>query len=136
MDADRELCRCFDGQHHKITGLKVSIADYRVGLFSQIDAGSGPNASVSNLHVSGDVENTKPSEYDCAGGICGNNSTGVIANCSFSGSVRGVGIVGGIAGECNGKLFLVRAQHPFSANMQVVLPGGILLEMQYIWMLQ
>ena len=26
------------------------------------------------------------------------------------------------------KLFLVRAQHPFSANMQVVLPGGILLE--------
>ena len=94
----------FDGQHHKITGLKVSIADYRVGLFSQIDAGSGPNASVSNLHVSGDVENTKPSEYDCAGGICGNNSTGVIANCSFSGSVRGVGIVGGIAGECNGKI--------------------------------
>jgi len=94
----------FDGQHHKITGLKVSIADYRVGLFSQIDARSGPNASVSNLHVSGDVENTKPSEYDCAGGICGDNATGVIANCSFSGSVRGVGIAGGIAGECNGKI--------------------------------
>ena len=94
----------FDGQHHKITGLKVSIADYRVGLFSQIDAGSGPNASVSNLHVSGDVENTKPSEYDCAGGICGDNAIGVIANCSFSGSVRGVGLVGGIAGECNGKI--------------------------------
>ena len=94
----------FDGQHHKITGLKVSIADYRVGLFSQIDAGSGPNASVSNLHVSGDVENTKPSEYDCAGGICGDNAIGVIANCSFSGSVRGAGKAGGIAGACNGKI--------------------------------
>ena len=94
----------FDGQHHKITGLKVSIADYRVGLFSQIDARSGPNASVSNLHVSGDVENTKPSEYDCAGGICGDNATGVIANCSFSGSVRGTGTVGGIAAKCNGKI--------------------------------
>ena len=93
----------FDGQHHKITGLKVSIADSYVGLFSQIDARSGPNASLSNLHVSGDVENTK-SEYDCAGGICGDNATGVIANCSFSGSVRGVGMVGGIAGECNGKI--------------------------------
>jgi len=94
----------FDGQHHKITGLKVSVAGDYVGLFSQIDARSGPNASVSNLHVSGDVENTKPSEYYCAGGICGDNATGVIANCSFSGSVRGVGLVGGIAGECNGKI--------------------------------
>ena len=26
------------------------------------------------------------------------------------------------------KLLLVRAQHPFSANMQVVLPGRIVLE--------
>ena len=94
----------FDGQHHKITGLKVSIADSYVGLFSQIDARSCLNASLSNLHVSGDVENTKISEYDCAGGICGDNATGVIANCSFSGSVRGVGNAGGIAGECNGKI--------------------------------
>ena len=90
----------FDGQHHKITGLKVSAAINNVGLFGQLSSAG----RLSNLHVSGDVENTKPSEYDCAGGICGNNAIGVIANCSFSGSVRGVGIVGGIAGECNGKI--------------------------------
>ena len=100
----KEFRGVFDGQHHKITGLKVSVAGDYVGLFSQIDARSGPNASVSNLHVSGDVENTKPSEYYCAGGICGDNATGVIANCSFSGSVRGTGTVGGIAGSCNGKI--------------------------------
>ena len=99
----KEFRGVFDGQHHKITGLKVSIADYRVGLFSQIDARSGPNASVSNLHVSGDVENTSSTTYYVAGGICGLHG-GVITNCSFSGSVRGVGLVGGIAGECNGKI--------------------------------
>ena len=93
----------FDGQHHKITGLKVSIADYRVGLFSQIDAGSSPNASVSNLHVSGDVENTSSEYFKFAGGICGWHD-GVVTNCSFSGSVRGTGTVGGIAGSCNGKI--------------------------------
>ena len=89
----------FDGQHHKITGLKVSAADIEVGLFGQLSS----TGRLSNLHVSGDVENTSSTTYYATGGICGGHS-GVIANCSFSGSVRGVGTVGGIAAKCNGKI--------------------------------
>ena len=89
----------FDGQHHKITGLKVSVADEQVGLFGQLSS----TGRLSNLHVSGDVENTSPTTYYAAGGICGSHS-GVITNCSFSGSVRGTGIVGGIVAKCNGKI--------------------------------
>ena len=95
----KEFRGVFDGQHHKITGLKVSGADEKVGLFGQLSN----NGRLSNLHVSGDVENTASENYKSAGGICGVHS-GVITNCSFSGSVRGVGLVGGIAGECNGKI--------------------------------
>ena len=95
----KEFRGVFDGQHHKITGLKVSVAGEEVGLFGQLSS----TGRLSNLHVSGDVENTSPTTYYAAGGICGVHS-GVITNCSFSGSVRGVGIAGGIAGECNGKI--------------------------------
>ena len=96
----KEFSGAFDGQHHKITGLKVSGADVEVGLFGQLSSFGG---HVSNLHVSGDVENTSSTEYYAAGGICGDNN-GVIANCSFSGSVRGGGVVGGIAGSCSGTI--------------------------------
>ena len=89
----------FDGQHHKITGLKVSVADVEVGLFGQLSS----TGRLSNLHVSGDVENTSSEYFKFAGGICGWHD-GVVTNCSFSGSVRGTGTVGGIAGSCNGKI--------------------------------
>ena len=95
----KEFRGVFDGQHHKITGLKVSGADEKMGLFGQLSN----DGRLSNLHVSGDVENTSSTTYYVAGGICGLHG-GVITNCSFSGSVRGVGLVGGIAGECNGKI--------------------------------
>lgn len=95
----KEFRGVFDGQHHKITGLKVSVADEQVGLFGQLSR----TGRLSNLHVSGDVENTSPTVYYAAGGICGWHD-GVITNCSFSGSVRGAGKAGGIAGACNGKI--------------------------------
>ena len=90
----KEFRGVFDGQHHKITGLKVSVAGEEVGLFGQLSS----TGRLSNLHVSGDVENTSPTTYYAAGGICGVHS-GVITNCSFSGSVRGTETVGGIAGR-------------------------------------
>ena len=95
----KEFRGVFDGQHHKITGLKVSVAGDYVGLFGQLSN----DGRLSNLHVSGDVENTALENYKSAGGICGVHS-GVITNCSFSGSVRGTGAVGGIAAQCNGKI--------------------------------
>ena len=95
----KEFRGVFDGQHHKITGLKVNIAGDYVGLFDKLST----DGRLSNLHVSGDVENTALENYMSAGGICGGHS-GVITNCSFSGSVRGTGAVGGIAAQCNGKI--------------------------------
>ena len=92
----------FDGQHHKITGLKISVSGDYMGLFRRLSSNSY-GGYVSNLHVSGDVENTSSTEYHSAAGICGINS-GVITNCSFSGSVRGVGVAAGIAGQCNGTI--------------------------------
>ena len=114
----------FDGQHHKITGLKVSIAGYHVGLFSRIESQASPKASLSNLHVSGDVENTETSIYECTGGICGDNPTGLIANCSFSGSVRGAGKVGGIAGECNGTITSCKSTASVSGKDAGGIAGG------------
>ena len=98
-----EFRGAFDGQHHKITGLKVSVAGDYVGLFGRIS--NRPSSGISNLHVSGDVENTASEEYGfkTTGGICGTNY-GVITNCSFSGSVRGAERVGGIAGACDGRI--------------------------------
>ena len=98
-----EFAGVFDGQHHKITGLKVSVAGDYVGLFGRIS--NRPSSGISNLHVSGDVENTASEEYGfkTTGGICGTNY-GVITNCSFSGSVRGAERVGGIAGACDGRI--------------------------------
>lgn len=80
-----------DGQHNKITGLKVEVSSGHAGLFAQAD-------SISNLHVSGSVKHT--GNIGGAGGICGqalNNA--VIANCSFTGSVEGKNATGGIVGE-------------------------------------
>ena len=118
----------FDGQHHKITGLKISVAGDYVGLFSQID-NTLPTA-ISNLHVSGNVENTTPytSGFNTTGGICGTNYR-EITNCSFSGSVRGAEREWvELQVHAMEILFLVRTQHPFSVEKQVVLPGGIVLQ--------
>lgn len=102
--------------------MKVSAADEQVGLFGQLSRAG----RLSNLHVSGDVENTSPTVYYAAGGIWLNYLA--ITNCSFSGSVRGAGKAGGMYVHAMEKLFFVRTQHPFPVKKQVVLPGRNLLQ--------
>ncbi len=81
----------FDGQHNKITGLKVEVSNTHAGLFAEANL-------ISNLHVSGSVKNTQTSNA-YTGGICGQTSAkAVIANCSFAGSVEGKALTGGIVG--------------------------------------
>ena len=53
--------------------------------------------SVEMLRIRVQLHTTLPEEY----AVC---NSGVITNCSFSGSVRGTGTVGGIAAKCNGKI--------------------------------
>lgn len=81
----------FDGGGHTISGLELSGSFSPAGLFSMVQEG----AEIRNLHVSGTVApGGKGGE---TGGIAGRNS-GLISNCSFSGTVTGDNSVGAVAG--------------------------------------
>ncbi|MFG6353028.1 MAG: hypothetical protein K1W21_15815, partial [Oscillospiraceae bacterium] len=81
----------FDGGGHTISGLKVTGSYSPAGLFGIVQEG----AEIRNLYVSGTV--TPGGKGGETGGIAGRNS-GLIAYCSFSGSVAGDNSVGGVAG--------------------------------------
>lgn len=81
----------FDGQGYSITGLSISVEGSNQGLFRYLQEG----AIIKNLSVQGVV---KPmGEKSSIGGLVGNNK-GIVENCSFSGSVKGRDIVGGLIG--------------------------------------
>ena len=85
----------FDGQGHRITGLRLTESNSGYGLFSRVEEG----AVVRNLTVEGEID---PSgSQSRVGGIAGENA-GTIENCRFSGLVMGTGSVGGIAGSSTG----------------------------------
>ena len=81
----------FDGNHHKITGLRIKGDGSMQGLFRYLTA----DAIVQNLSVSGEI-NPGGSRNEI-GAIAGRNE-GQIRNCSFSGNLSGSDYIGGIAG--------------------------------------
>ena len=81
----------FDGNHHKITGLRIKGDGSMQGLFRYLTA----DAIVHNLSVSGEVH--PGGSRNEIGAIAGRNE-GQILNCSFSGSLSGSDYIGGIAG--------------------------------------
>lgn len=85
------FCGTFLGNGHTIFGLSISDAGSEQGLFRHLSQ----SAIVQDLKVSGTVSPT--GSRNNAGGIAGYNS-GIIRNCTFSGSVSGSNRVGGIAG--------------------------------------
>ncbi len=87
----------FDGQGHKLTGLKLTESNSVYGLFSRVASG----AVVKNLTVEGEVD--PDGTQSKVGGIAGENG-GSIENCRFSGVVVGESSVGGIAGSNNGSI--------------------------------
>lgn len=82
----------FDGQNHRITGLRLEEAGSAQGLFRYLQEGG----AVKNLTVEGRI--APQGSENRAGGIVGSNY-GLIYNCSFSGTVEGDNEVGGIAGQ-------------------------------------
>lgn len=87
----------FDGNGHKISGLKITNDNmfsggrlYTFGLFGKNEG------TIKNLSVEGNVN--IPAFY--VGLICGIND-GTIENCSAAGEVFGTLMVGGIAGICD-----------------------------------
>lgn len=81
----------FDGNNHKITGLRIQGDGSMQGLFRYLTA----DAIVNNLSVSGEVH--PGGSRNEIGAIAGRNE-GQILNCSFSGSLSGSVYIGGIAG--------------------------------------
>ena len=79
----------FDGQNHTISGLYFNQEDsYDVGLFGR-NNGKIANAGILDSYFYGTSK---------VGGVCGNNYTGTITNCYNTGSVSGLGALGGVNG--------------------------------------
>ena len=87
----------FDGGGHSVSGLSLTRAGSRQGLFRTI----APEGAVHDLTVEGAVTPTGSREY--IGGLCGEN-LGTVRDCSFSGEVRGVNNVGGLVGQNTGTI--------------------------------
>jgi len=86
----------FDGNGKVISNLKINrpSEDY-VGLFGVFHGGF--NCEIKNLGVTIDASaSVKGNQW--VGGLIGTNA-GTIFNCYVSGSVEGVGYVGGFAGQ-------------------------------------
>ncbi len=107
----------FEGNGHKISGLKLDGAGAAVGLFRYLQEG----AKIRNLAVQGSIkpEGTRSQ----AGGIVGINY-GSVSNCTFDGVVSGDTEVGGIAGSNmeNGDIRKCRSDAIVTGNHSV---GGI-----------
>ena len=87
----------FEGNDHTITGLKTAGDGSYQGFFRYLLK----DAVVRDLKLAGTV--TPANGKECVGGLAGSNS-GLIENCSFTGTVSGVNRVGGIAGENIGRI--------------------------------
>ena len=81
----------FEGGGHRISDLSIRSAASPAGLFARI----GRGGEVHSLNVSGEC--TPAGNADYIGGIVGQNN-GLIADCTFTGTVTGSSMVGGIAG--------------------------------------
>ncbi|MGN0984145.1 MAG: hypothetical protein ACI4OI_04810 [Gemmiger sp.] len=82
----------FQGQHHTISGFRLSQAGSVQGLFRYVQEGG----EVYDLTVTGAV--TPEGSRSTVGGIAGVNA-GLLQNVCFSGVVSGADVVGGIAGR-------------------------------------
>lgn len=81
----------FEGNGHSISGLIVTVEGSAQGLFRYLTE----TAIVQNLYVDGTV--TPDGSRGTVGGIVGRNAGSVIG-CTFSGTVSGGDMIGGIAG--------------------------------------
>lgn len=112
----------FDGKGHTISGLDLSGKVSPAGLIGVLQEG----AAVKNLNVRGTVTPSGDSGY--TGGVAGENR-GLISRCTFSGTVRGGGRVGGICGFVapNGKVEYCTVQGSVTG---VSMTGGVAGENQ------
>ena len=85
------FCGSFHGNGHKITGLELTDAGARIGLFRTVTA----TGAIRDLTVEGTV--SPAGSRAMTGGVVGSNA-GLLENIHFRGTVVGTDRVGGIAG--------------------------------------
>lgn len=86
------FCGRFEGNGHTIRGLNLTAEGSQQGFFRYLT----DTAMVADLHLEGIVQPAGSGSE--VGGFAGKNS-GLIRNCSFSGTVSGKAFIGGIAGH-------------------------------------
>ncbi len=105
----------FNGNMHKIDGLKVSKAGSTLGLFRK------NYGEIKNLNVSGVIS---PSGSETSLGMIAGENYGRIFNCSSSGEIKGKSEVGGIVGINyeDGEILKSKSETSITANLHA---GGI-----------
>ncbi len=118
----------FDGRGHAVVNLHMwRTDDFWVGLFKEIQensASSHPFATghIRNLHLrSVDVRGAR-----VVGALVGEFGSGLITNCSVTGSVTGKNSVGGLVGWGHGELTRCRAAVDVRGDVAV---GGLIGDM-------
>ena len=96
-DYNKAYTGTFDGNDKTISGLYYSGSGNHVGLFGYVGSGGRvQNVNVADSYIGNNYR------YGCTGGVCGQNYSGTITNCSFAGSVTSSGngtYVGGVCGN-------------------------------------
>lgn len=110
----------FDGGGHTIRNLKIDCSGSSLGFIRHV----GRGGQIKNLTVTGTVAPDGIREK--VGGIAGQNS-GTIIGCTFSGSVAGDTIVGGIAG-CNDTTGIITDCHVTGSVTGKTKVGGVVGE--------
>lgn len=82
----------FNGNGYTLYGISINEKGSYFGVFRYV----GQGGKISSLNVKANV--TPRGSKSFIGGIAGENS-GTLENCSFTGSVKGENVIGGIAGE-------------------------------------
>ena len=88
-----------DGNGKTISGLYINSTVQRIGLFGRVNGGTVKDLALVDVEVVG-------GEY--TGGLAGYVTDGTVENCYVTGTVRGVGNVGGLVGYLGGSTATVR----------------------------
>ena len=106
----------FEGQGHTISGLSITGSGNVRGLFRYIQ----PSGVVRDLSVEGRVD---PSDRkNTLGGIAGSNR-GLLAGCTFHGTVRGADSIGGLGGSTRARDRSSTALSP-EPSRESIMPGA------------
>ena len=116
-DFDDSFAATFNGNGYTISNLMINRNSARIGLFGATEGNSRiANLGLLEVNVSGQSR---------VGGLVGDHFTGRIANSYVTGSVIGLSLVGGLAGDNSGTITNSYATASVSATGTTLSTGGL-----------